>query len=171
MNVTVLRLGHRYSRDKRMSTHVALTARALGACEVVFDSVDSGVKRSVEAVNNAWGGGFKVSFTGNWKKFVSGFDGEVVHLTMYGLNLNDVCGSLRSSGRDKLVVVGSQKVPAEMYGMADYNVAVGNQPHSEVAALAVFLDRLYAGEEIGRAFGGRKTIVPQSRGKKIVENG
>ncbi|TLZ95287.1 MAG: tRNA (cytidine(56)-2'-O)-methyltransferase, partial [Methanobacteriota archaeon] len=29
--ITVLRLGHRPARDKRVTTHVALTARAFGA--------------------------------------------------------------------------------------------------------------------------------------------
>ena len=34
--VTVLRLDHRPGRDDRMTTHVGLTARALGADRVVF---------------------------------------------------------------------------------------------------------------------------------------
>jgi len=34
--------------------------------------------------------------------------------------------------------VRAEKVPAEMYDLADWNVAVDNQPHSEVAALASF---------------------------------
>ncbi|MCG7848715.1 MAG: tRNA (cytidine(56)-2'-O)-methyltransferase, partial [ANME-2 cluster archaeon] len=31
MNIVVLRLGHRPERDQRVTTHVGLTARALGA--------------------------------------------------------------------------------------------------------------------------------------------
>ncbi|NIS35916.1 MAG: tRNA (cytidine(56)-2'-O)-methyltransferase, partial [Actinobacteria bacterium] len=38
-----------------------------------------------------------------------------------------------------LVVVGAAKVSFDVYEAADWNVAVTNQPHSEVAALAVFL--------------------------------
>jgi tRNA (cytidine56-2'-O)-methyltransferase len=70
--------------------------------------------------------------------------------------------------KDLLVAVGAEKVPAEMYQLADWNVAVGNQPHSEVAALAVFLDRLFQGEELGREFEGGLKIVPSSRGKEVI---
>jgi tRNA (cytidine56-2'-O)-methyltransferase len=66
------------------------------------------------------------------------------------------------------VVVGAEKVPAEMYDLADWNVAVGNQPHSEVAALAVFLDRLFLGQELRLDFEGGLKIVPSSRGKRVL---
>ena len=48
----------------------------------------------------------------------------------------------RSIPNDKpaVVVVGGTKVPSEVFHLSDYNISVGNQPHSEVAALAVFLD-------------------------------
>lgn len=169
MRVVVLRLGHRYSRDRRLSTHVALTARAFGACEVVFDAADSHVKKSVESLNRRWGGGFRVSSTGDWRKYVTGFQGDVIHLTMYGLGINKVIGGLRRSKRDKLVIVGSSKVPPEAYSMADFNVSVGNQPHSEVAALAVFLDRLFGSKELEWAFPGGMRVIPQACGKKVVE--
>ena len=65
-------------------------------------------------------------------------------------------------------MVGAEKVPAEVYQLADWNVAVGNQPHSEVAALAVFLDRLFQGEELGQQFEGGLKIVPSSRGKEVL---
>jgi len=71
-----------------------------------------------------------------------------------------------------LVVVGAEKVPGELFELADFNVAVGNQPHSEVAALAVFLDRLFGGEELRREFpGARRRIVPSERGKRVLELG
>ena len=151
-----------------MSTHVALTARAFGASEVVFDAPDTEVRKSIEAVNRAWGGVFTVSWTGNWKKYVKDFPGDVIHLTMYGLHVNLAIDGIRKSSSDKLVVIGSQKVPAEMYQLADFNIAVGSQPHSEVAALAVFLDRLFETRELDMDFNGLKKIVPQARGKKIV---
>ena len=34
--IEVLRLGHRISRDKRISTHVALVARAFGASKIYY---------------------------------------------------------------------------------------------------------------------------------------
>jgi tRNA (cytidine56-2'-O)-methyltransferase len=169
MKITVLRLGHRYGRDKRLSTHVALTARAFGASEVVFDSPDGEVASSIDAVNRNWGGGFKVSFTQEWKKFLKDFKGDVIHLTMYGLHVNKAVSRIRKSKKDKLIVVGSQKVPPEVYQLADFNIAVGSQPHSEVAALAVFLDRLLDKKGLNKKFNGGKVIEPQARGKKIVE--
>ncbi len=55
--------------------------------------------------------------------------------------------------------------------MADINVAVSNQPHSEVAALAIFLDRLYKGEELNIMFGDSKIkVIPMERGKKVIRS-
>jgi tRNA (cytidine56-2'-O)-methyltransferase len=69
--------------------------------------------------------------------------------------------------------VGSQKVPKEFFSsdVSNFNVAVGNQPHSEVSSLAVFLDRFYRGKELSVGFNQAKLrIVPQKRGKKVVES-
>ncbi|HII05831.1 MAG TPA: tRNA (cytidine(56)-2'-O)-methyltransferase, partial [Methanotrichaceae archaeon] len=68
-----------------------------------------------------------------------------------------------------MVVVGAEKVPPEIYEMADWNVGVGNQPHSEVAALAVFLDRLWEGEELEKEFDGKIQVVPSPRYKTVIE--
>jgi tRNA (cytidine56-2'-O)-methyltransferase len=86
---------------------------------------------------------------------------------MYGSNLPDVIDEIRGC-EDILVVVGAEKVPAEVYDLADWNVAVGNQPHSEVAALAVFLDRLFQGQELCGEFEGGLKIVPTPRGKQVL---
>jgi tRNA (cytidine56-2'-O)-methyltransferase len=87
---------------------------------------------------------------------------------MYGLHIDDALE--RISSEKVLVVVGAEKVPPEVYQMATYNVAVGNQPHSEVAALAVFLDRFLRGEGIRKEFKGRLRILPCERGKKVVSD-
>jgi Uncharacterized protein conserved in archaea len=76
-----------------------------------------------------------VSFIKRWKSD----GGLVVHLTMYGLPLDEVIEQISSTKSRVLVVVGSEKVEGVYYGLADYNVAVGNQPHSEVARLPCFL--------------------------------
>jgi len=74
-----------------------------------------------------------------------------------------------SAGRKILVIVGSRKVPPEFFELADFNVAIGAQPHSEVAALAVFLDRLYRGRKLRRRFAGGKIRIRSSkRGKKLI---
>jgi len=87
---------------------------------------------------------------------------------MYGLHVDD-CLSRVPRDRPVLVVVGSEKVPRVVYELADLNIAIGHQPHSEVAALAVFLDRLFGGEELRREFeGARLKIIPCEKGKKVI---
>lgn len=170
MAVRVLRLGHRYGRDHRISTHLALVARAFGADEILYDVADKRIRESVDAIVDHWGGDFHVSFIDNWKSYVSSFEGTTIHLTMYGLPVEEVIGELHERGTtDLLTIVGGKKVPADLYHLVDYNVAVGGQPHSEVAALAVFLDRLFQGEELTKTFKGGKTIIPQQAGKKVIE--
>ncbi len=124
-----------------------------------------------------WGGPFEVSKTSSYRKFIREWKergGIVVHLTMYGENIegSDVLERIKRSKGDILVVVGAEKVPADVYQLADFNVAIGNQPHSEVAALAVFLDRLFEGRELTKEFEGAKLrIIPSPRGKKVVKVG
>lgn len=167
MKLKVLRIGHRYSRDKRVTTHVALVARAFGADELVMDVKDKTVSESIDKINKEWGGEFRIGFIDSWKEYIKNFPGEKIHLTMYGININDTIEKIKSSGKDKLIIIGGKKVPSEMYHLADYNIAIGNQPHSEVSALAVFLDRLFEGRELDRKFNGRRTIVPHERGKNV----
>jgi len=172
--IIVLRLGHRISRDKRVTTHVALVARAYGADEIIItgDRDDDLIER-IRKVVETWGGDFSARFEENWRKvirrFKEGGNGVVIHLTMYGLHVDDVIDEIRNSNRDKLVIVGAEKVPPFYYQNADYNIAIGNQPHSEVSALAIFLDKLYEGRELHFLFPKSKIrIVPQKKGKKVV---
>ena len=169
MRITVLRLGHRFMRDKRISTHIGLVARALGADELLMDVRDPDVEESIAAVKSEWGGSFSVGVVEDWKRCIKDFSGDRIHLTMYGIGVSDCMGKIRGSGRDKLIIVGGKKVPSEVYHMVDYNVAVGGQPHSEVAALAIFLDRLLEGAWESKDFLGRKTIIPQEHGKLVEE--
>jgi tRNA (cytidine56-2'-O)-methyltransferase len=172
MHVVVLRLGHRPERDKRITTHVGLVARAFGAEEMMLATRDGSVEESLASVAERWGGGFVLKAGVSWKREVTSWKergGKVVHLTMYGSRLQEALGEIRCSPKI-LVVVGAEKVPAEVYQLADWNVAVGNQPHSEVAALAVFLDRLFEGQELSREFEGGLKIIPSARGKHVVGN-
>ncbi|NPA96749.1 MAG: tRNA (cytidine(56)-2'-O)-methyltransferase [Crenarchaeota archaeon] len=172
-DVYVLRLGHRPERDKRITTHVALVARAFGAKGIyVADVVDEHVARSITKVVETWGGSyFKIEMGVNPRKLVKKWKmegGAVVHLTMYGLPVDDVVSKVRSYEK-VLVVVGAEKVPRWVYDEATLNVAIGNQPHSEVSALAIFLDRLWGGRELNLCFPDAKMyIVPSERGKKVV---
>jgi len=167
----VLRLGHRRERDKRVTTHVCLTARAFGAEGVILEGErDDSVVESVMDVVRRWGGPFWVRWTDSWRREVREWKeagGSVVHLTMYGVHVDDVIERLRDE-EALMIVVGAGKVPAEVFEGADYNVAIGHQPHSEVAALAVFLDRLYMGEELRREFENAELrVIPSEKGKKV----
>ncbi len=175
--VVVLRWGHRPRRDARLTTHVALTARALGASGLILANIeDEKIKETIEKVTKNWGGPFFFEMGTPWKEAVKDWKakgGIVVHLTAYGENIqtSDMLQRIEESGKDILVIVGSQKVPREFFSEAfsDFNVAVGNQPHSECASLAVFLDRLFEGEELKKSFKNAKVrIIPQKRGKKIA---
>jgi len=56
-----------------------------------------------------------------------------------------------------------------VYEAADWNVGVTNQPHSEVAGLAVFLDRLFDGRELDREWADAdQRVVPTETGKTVV---
>jgi tRNA (cytidine56-2'-O)-methyltransferase len=172
MDVHVLRLGHRPARDKRLSTHVILAARAFGASGASYTgNRDPGLEESIARVVSAWGGPFIFKFSESWRNVISEWRGRVVHLTMYGLPVQEVIPEIRGDGSDILVVVGGAKVPGEIYGMVDWNVGVTSQPHSEVSALAVFLHELQEGGELGISFqGARRRVVPQASGK-LVEAG
>ena len=167
--ITVLRIGHRPARDKRVTTHVALTARAFGAGKVLVDARDPPLEKTVRDVVRRFGGPFEIETGVPWRRVLREFRGTKVHLTMYGLRLEE---ALPPVPRDALLLIlGAEKVPAEVYRLADLNVAVGNQPHSEVAALAVFLDRLLMGDGLRREFRGRLRIRPSARGKVVVDEG
>lgn len=123
-------------------------------------------------MNRTWGGDFKAVLGVPWKKVIRDSKAEgrsVVHLTMYGMPLQDKVAELRKFGK-LLVVVGGPKVPGRVYHESDYNIAVTSQPHSEIAALAIALHEIQSGEELKRAFGkSRLRILPSARGKRIVE--
>lgn len=167
--ITVLRLGHRKGRDKRITTHVGLVARAFGANELVISSKDEGVEKTITDVTKRFGGSFRVKTGIRWRKILKNWEGTSVHLTMYGEHIDDVIPKIPKS-KELLVVVGAEKVPGDVYKMVDYNVSVGNQPHSEVAALAIFLDRFLKGDGLRRDFKGKVTIIPSKNGKKVVES-
>ena len=174
--IVVLRWGHRPQRDVRLTTHVALTARALCASGFILSDVeDPKIEETIMKVTMHWGGTFFFKMGTSWKKAVRDWKakgGVVVHLTAYGENIqtSDVLSRIKKLNKDVLVIVGSQKVPGEFYSsnVSDFNVAIGNQPHSECSSLAIFLDRFFEGKELTRDFEKAKIkIVPRERGKEI----
>ncbi|PIU03223.1 MAG: tRNA (cytidine(56)-2'-O)-methyltransferase [Candidatus Diapherotrites archaeon CG09_land_8_20_14_0_10_32_12] len=160
----VFRYGHRAFRDIRVTAHCALVSRALGADKLVYyGQRDSPFEESLKNTVGQWGGKFSVEYTDDFlsylqKKKEEGF--KIVHLTMFGVNLPDFKNEIKVLRKENLIVfIGAEKVPGEVYKIADYNVAVGNQPHSEIAALAVFLDRLQEGKELKKTYPGAKTKI------------
>ena len=165
--IVVLRLGHRPKRDQRVTTHVALTARALGADEIWVSTPDLELEKTIQSVVGRFGGRFKIRTGVDWRKAIKAWEGQVVHLTMYGESLSKALPTVKS--KRLMIVVGAEKVPREVYDLADRNISVGNQPHSEVAALAIFLDRHGRGKKLEKGQKGRLVIVPNPRGKTVID--
>jgi len=170
MPITVLRLGHRAFRDRRISTHCGLVARALGAEKLVYSGErDKNLEESVDSVTKQWGGKFSVEHTKSWRKVVESHSGKKVHLSMYGIPIQDKIKEIRKA-KDILLIVGGEKVPGDVYELAGWNVSVSSQPHSEVASLGIFLHEYFQGKELEKKFpNSRIRLVPQERGKKIIE--
>jgi len=175
MVLSVLRLSHRISRDKRITTHLALTARAFGASEFFYTGdKDSNLENSSKYVSEEWGGEFTIFFVENPTNFIKEWKrkegGMIVHLTMYGIELSDKLDFFRGNlSNDILIVVGGSKVPGYIFQISDYNIAIGHQPHSEVAALAVFLDNVTNSKERKQKYTNAKTeIIPSEKGKKTM---
>jgi tRNA (cytidine56-2'-O)-methyltransferase len=165
--IAVLRIGHRIDRDKRVTTHVALVARAFGADIIYITTKDEKIKKTIQSVCKRFGGTFQVQTGIDQKKIIKSWKGSIVHLTMYGEELEKAVSYL-DPHRDLLIIVGAEKVPPYFYEIADFNVAIGNQPHSEVAALALFLDRFTQAAWQKKEFHGNIQIIPCVKGKKVL---
>ena len=168
--IEVIRIGQRLVRDDRVTTHVALVSRAFGAERIHMTEINPEIKDTLEKINKTWGGNFEIEFIDKWKSVVKkkkekGF--KIVHLSMYGESINDVQESLREE-KDLLIVVGAEKVPREIYQLADYNVGAGSQPHSEISALAILLDRIQKGKQFEKEFpDAKRKIIPTKNGKNV----
>lgn len=172
LEISILRLSHRIVRDKRVTTHLALVGRAFCAKKMYYSGDrDPSIENKIREVNERFGGDFQVIYIDDPVKFVSNWrkeGGTAIHLTMYGIPLTHLLDELRRKERI-LLIVGSEKVPRVYYEIVDYNVSITNQPHSEIAAIAVFLDRVLDGLEFTHEFsGGAYRIIPSSRDKKLI---
>lgn len=172
MAIEVLRIGQRLVRDDRVTTHVTLVARAFGASKIYMNEVNPEIKDTLEKINRTWGGDFEISFINNWREIVKEKkeSSKIIHLTMYGENVNDIELNLTNE-YNMLIIVGAEKVPREVYDIADYNVAIGSQPHSEISALAVLLDRILKGKQFQTSFdNAQRKIIPTKQGKNVLVN-
>jgi len=167
--ITILRLNHRSKRDKRVSTHVGLVSRAFGATDLVYSGEkDEVLEDSIKKVVKRWGGSFKINYSKDFIKTIKLYKKKgfiIIHLTMYGLELDKTVKNIDSK-KNLLIVVGGEKVPREVYDLSDFNLSITNQPHSEIAALALTLDRLKKGEEFNIDFKNANLKIKPSNGSK-----
>ena len=175
--IEVLRLGHRVGRDPRITTHLALVSRAMGASSFVLaGDEDENLFSNILSVNERFGHGLSCRYEKSPMKMLREITNSdenskpmIIHLTMYGEPFKEVIPDIPKD-RPVVVVVGGAKVPGEIFKISDYNIAVGNQPHSEVAALALFLDSWTDGEGFNREFSEPQLIIsPSKSGKDVKE--
>ena len=93
--IDVLRLGHRKGRDPRITTHLALVARAMGADRFLLGGdEDEKMFENVRSVEARFGQAMALEYLASplgWlrtfakKDAGDGQPGTVVHLTMYGI--------------------------------------------------------------------------------------
>lgn len=174
MEVIVLRLGHRHVRDDRATTHLFLTARAFGASKIIYSGKrNKKLEDRINEITKRWGGPFKVIYEKNWKKTIMDWkerDGEIIHLSIYGLPIREVIQEIKNSKKNKIIVVGGVKVPRIIFKLSDWNVSITSEPHSEISALSVFLHDLFEGKELSKVFKNAQIkVIPQPKGKKVLK--
>src|SRR3989344_5843283 len=169
MPIEILRLNHRIGRDARVSTHVALTARALCAYKIYYSGdKDNSMEQSVGKITEKFGGPFEIEYLKNEiglikEKKKQGF--TIIHLTMYGKDFLSYKNKIKN--KKLLVIVGGEKVEGEFYQLSDYNLSVTDQPISEVSALGIFL---YEIAGYNKDFKNLKLkVIGQERGKFLKQ--
>lgn len=171
--IIVFRYGHRVVRDLRVTTHVCLVSRALNASKIIINGFyDKELEDTISKINSLWGGDFGVEFIENWKQSLKKYKTKgycLVHLTMYGEEIYKKINAIKKKNKI-VIIVGSQKVPREIYEMSNYNISIGNQPHSEIAALAIFLNRIGGDKKMYSTFKKAKIKVnPSKLNKDIIK--
>ncbi|MBN2127555.1 MAG: tRNA (cytidine(56)-2'-O)-methyltransferase [Candidatus Diapherotrites archaeon] len=173
MEIVVLRYGHRHVRDYRVTTHCGLVSRALGAKKIIIcGEQDLKIIENINKIKKNWGGDFELEFAESWKKTLKEYKKQgftILHNTMYGIPLQKKIKEIRKA-KKILIVIGSKKVETEVYHLSDYNIAVTNQPHSEIASLAITLDLLQDRKELEKEFSNSKIKIIPSENGKHVEN-
>lgn len=151
MEIVVLRISHRIERDKRLSTHVALCARAFLADKIFYSGdKDSNMEKSIRKIKDNWGGSFSIEYIENAEEFLKKMKDKgyfIIMLSMYGKNILEKIREIKEK-KKILVIVGGEKVDGFAYELCNENLSVTKQPHSEVSALAVFLHELNNGKEL-----------------------
>ena len=170
MIIEILRLNHRIARDKRITTHVGLTSRSLGASMMYYSGdKDSEMESSINKITEKFGGPFNIEHIKNETSIIKEKKKQgytITHLTMYGVSFEKNSKKLKKEEKH-LVIVGGEKVEPEFYQLADYNISVTSQPISEVSALGIFLYTIHGVKEDFK--NAKIKVIEQERGK-LVKN-
>ncbi len=171
--ILLFRLSHRKERDKRITTHLFLSARIFNVKEIYYSGEkDSVLEKNITSMEEKWGKTInKIEYVKNPKlkmKDLKNKGYKIVHLTMYGENYKKVIEKLRDA--NLCIIVGSEKVPGWVYDVSDYNISIGNQPHSEITAFAVFMYEIYKCNLKIENIKGKIKIVPSPKGKTVIVN-
>lgn len=167
--IEILRLSHRIARDKRISTHLGLTSRALLADKMYYSGQkDSSLESSIVKINKNFGSNFTIEFIKDPIKLIKEKKSQgysIINLSMYGLELKTQIQKIKQF-KKILIIIGSEHVPFSYYELADINLSITNQPHSELSALAILL---YEINGINDSFKNAKLkIKPSERGKIVI---
>ncbi|MBS3152850.1 tRNA (cytidine(56)-2'-O)-methyltransferase [Candidatus Woesearchaeota archaeon] len=169
MVIEVLRLNHRIGRDARVSTHVALTARALCSSKIYYSGQkDNNMEKSINKITEKFGGPFEIEYLEDPKSLLEqkkkqGF--LIAHLTMYGKDFISSKNNIKN--RNLLIIVGGEKVEYDFYNIADFNFSVTNQPISEVSALGIFLYEIFGYKENFK--NAKLQVVGMKKGKLLKQ--
>ena len=165
--ISILAIG-RYSYLN--SLDLCLTARALGASEVIFTrKKEPKIIRYVNRLEKNWGGKFNVSFVKSYKNALAGTTNYVkVYLTRYGTPLNKLAYTLNTYKNIMLIVSYTEAQSKLLDGLADFNVSISDQQHCSIASIAIFLHDFYRGRELAMHFENAKyKIIPNEHGASI----
>lgn len=167
--IQILRLNHRIARDKRLTTHVALTARAFGANKIYYSGQkDSNLENSIKKVTKRFGGPFQIEHKEKAIKLIKEKIKQkytVIHLTVYGIQLKKKLKEIKN--KKLLIIVGGEKVEPEYYNLANHNISIGNQPHSEAAALGIILYQINGPKT--KFSNAEIEVIPKEKGKLLKE--
>ena len=170
MIIEILRLNHRIARDKRITTHVGLTSRSLGASAMYYSGdKDSEMENSINKITEKFGGPFIIEHVKNEISLIKEKKKQgyiISHLTMYGISFEKYIKKLKKEEK-QLIIVGGEKVEPEYYQLADYNISVTSQPISEVSALGIFLYNIHGIKEDFKD--AKIKVIEQERGKLLKE--
>jgi tRNA (cytidine56-2'-O)-methyltransferase len=101
---------------------------------------DENLETSLIDVSKRWGGKYKVQYIEKIPSYIKNWGGIKIHSTMYGEPHQKTVETLTEHPDENLlIIVGGAKVPRYIYSLADFNTAIGWQPHSEVSAVAILL--------------------------------